>query len=89
MKEKLLVYLRLHKGGVSMFVLSLVFTLLGGLVAYALNCRETGLVSMCTGVLSAMCINVSSESVGLRLSKGDRPAVLGVVLGTIITICLI
>jgi hypothetical protein len=83
MKEKVLSYLKGHKGDLSMLAITFILSLAGGLIALASGIEEKGLIALCSGILADICVNSLGNIIGMRLSEGNT-GLFGAVLGTLV-----
>ena len=80
MKEKIKEFVKVNKGNISRFIITMVITLAAALIG------GSALAGGCIGTLALLGIDCMLDKVGMKLGDSDRPGILGIVLATLIAL---
>lgn len=82
MKQKALSFLRENKGGISLFLITLLATLVFSLPFGGIR---GSIVGGCFGTLALIGTSYLAGKVGMQLGDSDRPGITGIVIGILIS----
>ena len=76
-------FLKKNKGSVSLFVITLIVTLVTAAITslFGVFLLTKIVLSTTVGIITLMGISTLEELVGMKLSNSKRPAILGIIVG--------
>ena len=80
MKEKIKKFIKENKGNISLFLITMVMTLVIAIISGSV------IAGGCFGTITLLGIDYSSGKVGMMLGDSDRPGILGIVIGLLLAL---
>lgn len=80
MKEKFITFLKRNKGNISLMLITMIVTLITAIISASV------IIGGCLGVLSLLSIDYLSKAVGMQLGESNKPGILGIILGILLTL---
>lgn len=90
MKEKALAFIKANRGGLVFLAITMAVTLLTALVSGLCGAEYTTLTitAMCAGTSSAVLVSALFKAANLNAPMGNEWGVLGVIVGTVLTMII-